>query len=333
MIAAERGAPAQMDTALVLVGKQGAGKSRFFRELCPVPLWHTESSLGNLSGKDAPMQLAAHWIVDMAEGGSVKANSVEAFKQFMTATFDSFRPPYGRNVVRLPRRNVFAMTVNPDGAGFLRDGTGNRRFWVVEVEGLDIAQLRRDRDQLWAEAVRRFDKGERWWLDKDDAALMAEAAASAEGHRIQTTIEEQLRRYVAEAPPFDPGSNAAWTTRRKPLTVMGAAPDVLREIGQDKALNSTYGAADFARAATSMGWTRGRVKARSGPVKRDQVVWVNPDGAAAWREFPAWLEEEARGGRLGLRDGSGLDAEWFKANGVDLPGTDAAATPEPAGEF
>ena len=328
----ERGDAAQMDTALVLAGVQGAGKSQFFRELCPVQQWHTESSLGNLSGKDAPMQLAAHWIVDMAEGGSIKANSVEAFKQFMTTRFDSFRPPYGRNVVRLPRRNVFAMTINPDGAGFLRDGTGNRRFWVVEVAGIDLAQLRRDRDQLWAEAVARFDKGERWWLDKgdpQDATLMDEAAAAAEVHRIQTTIEEQLRRYVLEAPPFDPDCNTAWKPRPEPLTVMSAGPVVLREIGQGKALNSTYGAADFGRAATSMGWVPVRVKTRSGPVKRDQKVWVNSDGAAAWdadkrhagpaRRFSAWLEEEARGGRLGLRDGSGLDAEWFKANGVDLP--------------
>ena len=81
-------------------------------------------------------------------------------KQFFTSSTDRFRPPYGRCVVRVPRQCAFAGTVNE--AEYLKDDTGNRRYWPVRVGKVDIDALRRDRDQLWAEAAARWAEGERW---------------------------------------------------------------------------------------------------------------------------------------------------------------------------
>ncbi|WVJ71790.1 VapE domain-containing protein [Paracoccus marcusii] len=83
----------------------------------------------------------------------------------------------------MPRQCVFAGTVNPD--TYLRDETGNRRFWPLRCGTIDIAALARDRDQLWAEAVHRFRADAIWWIE--DPALLAEAR------------EEQDRRYQSDA--------------------------------------------------------------------------------------------------------------------------------------
>ena len=96
---------------------------------------------------------------------------------------DRFRPPYGRHTVEIKRQCVFAGTVNPD--TYLRDETGNRRFWPIRCGDIDIDGLRFDRDQLWAEAVARFTSGAIWWLE--DKALLKAAR------------DEQDRRYQSDA--------------------------------------------------------------------------------------------------------------------------------------
>jgi predicted P-loop ATPase len=95
-------------------------------------------------------------------------------KAFMSRQVDRIRLPYGRRVIEVPRECVFAGTVNHD--TYLKDETGGRRFWPIRCAVINIAALRRDRDQLWAEARVRFEQGEKWWLDcpKLNAAAAAE---------------------------------------------------------------------------------------------------------------------------------------------------------------
>jgi predicted P-loop ATPase len=123
------------------------------------------------------------WIVEIAELDAMSRAEVSRIKAFLTRTTDRFRPPYGRYTVEVPRQCVFAGTVNLD--TYLRDETGNRRFWPLRCGTIDIEALARDRDQLWAEAVHRFREGAIWWID--DPALLAVAR------------EEQDRRYQADA--------------------------------------------------------------------------------------------------------------------------------------
>ncbi|MBC7152899.1 MAG: toprim domain-containing protein [Rhizobium sp.] len=169
------------DHMLILEGPQGARKSTAIKVLAGEE-WFTDE-LPELGSKDAALHMQGVWIVEIAELDAIGRAEVSRIKAFLTRTTDRFRPPYGRYTVEVPRQCVFAGTVNPD--TYLRDETGNRRFWPLRCGTIDIAALARDRDQLWAEAIHRFRAGAIWWID--DPALLAEAR------------EEQDRRYQSDA--------------------------------------------------------------------------------------------------------------------------------------
>jgi len=72
------------------------------------------------------------------------------------------------------RKCVFAGTVNPPAGGYLKDPTGARRIWPVACHGvIDLEALERDRSQLWAEAVARFNAGAKWWLETPEGSCAA----------------------------------------------------------------------------------------------------------------------------------------------------------------
>jgi predicted P-loop ATPase len=91
------------------------------------------------------------WIFELSELAGLRKTEVEKVKMFASKTCDSARPAYGRSRVDRPRHCIFVGTTND--AEYLQDATGNRRFWPVLTGAIDLAALRRDRDQLWAEAA------------------------------------------------------------------------------------------------------------------------------------------------------------------------------------
>ena len=119
-------------------------------------------------------------------------SEVERIKGFLTRSVDHYRPSYGRRSRDFPRQCVFAGTTNLD--EYLRDETGNRRFWPILVNKLDLQALIRDRDQLWAEALVEYRKGERWWLDKDTEKL---ARTEQELRRVTDVWEETVLPWLA----------------------------------------------------------------------------------------------------------------------------------------
>ena len=167
------------DSILVLNGKQGIGKSTLFLRLGRQ--WYSDSlSISDMKDKTAPEKLQGYWILELGELAGIKKMDVETVKSFITRTDDKYRPSYGRAVESHPRQCVIVGTTNSDG-GFLRDITGNRRFWPVRVtgEGKHRAWELTEIDQIWAESLVRYSEGEELYLKGDLATLAADEQRGA----------------------------------------------------------------------------------------------------------------------------------------------------------
>jgi predicted P-loop ATPase len=181
------------DCALILEGEQGTLKSSAIRVLAAP--WFTDE-ISEFGSKDAAVQLAGAWIIELAELSSMRAANTDRIKAFMARQTDRYRPPYGRRVIEQPRQCIFVGTVNDD--QYLPDETGNRRFWPIKCGRIDIDGLRNARDQLWAEARDRFLAGEVWYLDTPElnALAAAEQAMRHQPDAWQEPIEEWLASHV-----------------------------------------------------------------------------------------------------------------------------------------
>jgi predicted P-loop ATPase len=179
----------QVKTCLILFGEQDAGKSSALKAL-GAP-WYTIQH-GNIGGDSTKSieQCSKAWIIEMAELAKIKrTDDVESIKAFLATDEDTYRPAYARRVQTIKRCCVFAGTSNPNEV--FSDTTGNVRFWPVTTRGeVDVAGLRRDRDQIWAEAVARYRKGERWWIE--DGKLRKMARDATEEHRVKDVWEDEI---------------------------------------------------------------------------------------------------------------------------------------------
>lgn len=157
----------KVDTALILEGLQGLGKSMAMAALCGQE-WFADE-LSHLGSKDAAQDLRGKWIIELSELSAMTRGEVETVKAFMSRGVDHYRPSYGRRSIDVARQCVFVGSTNRD--DYLQDETGNRRFWPVKVGAIDVAGLAKERDQLWAEAVAAYGRGEQWWLEKSQETL------------------------------------------------------------------------------------------------------------------------------------------------------------------
>jgi putative DNA primase/helicase len=161
----------KVDTILILEGKQGVGKSTALRALAGEAFFC--DGLIDFGGKDACQNIQGTWIYELAELDALLRGDSGSTKAFLSRPSDKFRPPYGRTPVTVPRSVVFCGSVNH--SGYLKDHSGNRRFWVVKCgESLNVDGIKASRDQLWAEARHLFDQGQVWHLSADEEALMRE---------------------------------------------------------------------------------------------------------------------------------------------------------------
>jgi putative DNA primase/helicase len=152
--------PVKNDTLIILEGSQGTGKSSALKTLGGDWFSDTHFALGE---KDGYQQMQGVWLCELAELDSFnKAESTRA-KQFFGSMTDNYRPSYGRRSQKFPRQCVFAGSTNKD--DYLKDATGNRRYWPVRCGKINHSGLTDDRDQLWAEAAHRFKAGAIWYVD------------------------------------------------------------------------------------------------------------------------------------------------------------------------
>lgn len=151
---------------LVLQGGQGIGKSRFVQALVPEKSWTAGGRSLDPALKDDLIAALGYWIVELGEiGESIRKERVDRLKQFLTQNIDVLRLPYARTASRLPRTTVFIGTVN--GSGFLKDNSGERRYWVLPLASIDPIDV--DLAQLWGQAARLALKDNaRYWLTSEE---------------------------------------------------------------------------------------------------------------------------------------------------------------------
>jgi len=175
---------------LVMVGVQGAGKTKGLSNMVPRALhvYLKESVVLAVSNKDSIKIAVSGWIAELGElDATFRAADHVAFKAFMSREFDELRMPYAPTSSRFCRRTVFVGSVNED--KFLKDKTGSRRFYPLSVDRGFPKWSDEEVDQLWAQAWRLYERGERWWPSDQEAELLL---VNAEGFRQRSWEEEKL---------------------------------------------------------------------------------------------------------------------------------------------
>ena len=190
----------KFDSVVVLNGPQGMGKSSFFAKLGGK--WFSDSlTISDMKDKAAPEKLQGYWILELGELAGLKKMDVETVKAFITRQDDKFRHSYGYSVEDHPRQCIIVGSTN-NGDGFLRDVTGNRRFWPVtcttnsphhpwEVESIV--------PQLWAEAYMLYRAGEKLFLSpEEEKQASMEQTAALESDVREGMIAEYLGKLLPE---------------------------------------------------------------------------------------------------------------------------------------
>jgi predicted P-loop ATPase len=194
----------KFDYMLVLVGMQGLAKSQLIRLLGKY--WYSDSVI-TIQGKEAFEQLQGVWILEMAELSATRKADVEHVKHYISKCEDSYRVAYGRHVAQFPRQCIFFGTTNEN--EFLRDKTGNRRFWPVLSSAKDVKiDVKKDVwkefipyevDQVWAEAYEIWKNGEELFLrDEIEKEALIRQELHAESSMNQGIVTEYVNMLLPE---------------------------------------------------------------------------------------------------------------------------------------
>ncbi len=185
----------KFDCVTVLVGPQGCGKSTIIARMGKE--YYSDSlNLLDMKDKAGAEKLQGYWILELGELAGMKKADIELVKAFASRTDDIYRPSYGRTVESHPRQCVILGTTNSE-SGFLRDITGNRRFWPINVTGESKKKpwnlTNEEVEQLWAEAKYLYLHGETLTLNsEEEAEAVAEQIGAMETDERQGIVEEYL---------------------------------------------------------------------------------------------------------------------------------------------
>lgn len=186
----------KFDYLPTLIGAQGIGKSTFIRIMGKD--WYSESlKVSDMKDKTAAEKLLGSWVIEISEMDGMNTTKADTLKSFLSAQQDKYRPAYGRETVTNKRQCIIIGTSNE--REFLKDDTGNRRFWPIDV-GKNaptknvFTELPEEIDQMWAEAYMLWVLGEPLY---PDAEMAEEAEREQEAHRHEDPrkgiIEEFLK--------------------------------------------------------------------------------------------------------------------------------------------
>lgn len=187
----------KFDYVLILESTQGQRKSTFINMLAGE--WFGDG-VETFKGKEAVEGMLGQWIIELGELTAFTRAEIENAKAFISRREDRVRLAYDRRPGVFPRQVIFIGTTNRD--DYLKDETGNRRFWPVrcEVERIDIESLEKERDQLWAEAIELWNKGEKLYLDNIETEEQAKSEQKERytGDVWESTIETWLNEPISK---------------------------------------------------------------------------------------------------------------------------------------
>jgi hypothetical protein len=282
---------AKFDEMLILEGPQGVGeKSSAIAALCPDPDWFSDDLPCGADAKVVIERTVGKWLIEAGELAGMSKTDVRKMKAFLSREKDEARLSYGRIKHSRERQFVLIGTTNDD--EYLRDWTGNRRYWPVRIAKFDLDRLRADRDQLWAEAAAREAAGEsirlarEWW---------GVAAGEQEGRRVHNPWEGRLSMQLGE----DLESSA--------LDGKILIEDVWDLVGMHDPKDRTQTDLDLlSKAMTRLGFKRRQLRLRGvGPV----YWYVRPPDAKKPERIVVDLDPDARSGLRPRRARARLESE------------------------
>lgn len=160
----------KFDSIPVLDGEQGIGKSSMIKYLTGSQFFSDSLTLTDMNDKTGAEKLQGFWIIEIGELAGMRKADIEKVKSFISCTDDKYRASYGKVVQNHPRQCVIFATVNGE-RGYLRDVTGNRRFWVIKLNQREQKWTWKEdpyfRDQFWAECIYHYKQGEKLYLEGD----------------------------------------------------------------------------------------------------------------------------------------------------------------------
>lgn len=189
----------KFDYVLILNGPQGVGKSTFFSKLGGK--WFSDSlTITDMKDKSGAEKLQGYWILELGELVGIRKTDVETVKSFLSRVDDKYRMSYGIQVESHPRQCIIVGSTNAED-GFLRDITGNRRFWPVKISGKSKKKpwqiTEEDVEQIWAEVLVYGEKGEGLELEGEDRDMAANEQSSAmESDEREGIVRDYLDRLL-----------------------------------------------------------------------------------------------------------------------------------------
>lgn len=187
---------AKFDTAIVLIGAQGKGKTEIVKRLGGE--WFN-NSLTTFKGKEAYEQLQGSWIIELGELEAMRNIDLNTVKHFMSKTEDNFRGAYARHVKCNKRQCIFIGTSNT--YDFLKDPTGDRRFYPIDLDKTEITKsifkdlTKEEIGQIWAEAYYLYKNGEESYIS--DEAILYIAKKEQQGHREDSPFQGLIENYLS----------------------------------------------------------------------------------------------------------------------------------------
>lgn len=251
----------KMDNVMILEGRQGLRKSTSIAVLFGD--WFSDAPIP-LGEKDAYQNIQGVWCCELAELDSFNKAETLSAKLFFSQLRDRYRPSYGQHSQDFPRQTVFIGTTNQ--GEYLKDYTGNRRYWPVRCQQVELEALTQMRDQLWAEALARYLDGEAWWPDDATRSVFeAEQDQRMQVDPWQYPIEDYLRSTTAE--------------------YMTAADVISNAIEKDKAQVTRADQTRLSPIMKALGWKNTRKRVLVGGQKVQRHVYIRTEKSGLFDEM------------------------------------------------